>query len=151
MKRVVSKIMGIMSFTLMYMFIFPINVLAAEDKKEVLDIQGLKDIFLNFYENIKGSLTIIGIAALVPAIICLFLAYKSDKKSDGGRGILGLIWAGILLLIPGISLVMLFIWAFGSKTKSDPTFRNFARLVLLFVLYLIIFIGTYILASMYLL
>lgn len=41
----------------------------------------------------------------------------------------------ILMSIPPINLVLLFIWAFSSKTKSNPTFKNWARAQLIFVLF----------------
>lgn len=37
----------------------------------------------------------------------------------------------LISAIPVVGLIMLIIWATGKKTKSDPTFRNWARSILL--------------------
>jgi len=36
--------------------------------------------------------------------------------------------------LPVVNIVMLLVWAFGNKTKADPTFRNWARSVLVIAL-----------------
>ena len=136
MKKLSSKLVVIASFIMMYLLSFPV-VAGAEPIQPVLPQES------NGYDS--NLLTGLGIAIILPAIICLLIAYFSDKKSaNGGKSILGLIGVSIILLIPLVSLIMLFVWAFGEKTKSDPTFRNYARLTLLGYLYFILFFAVYI-------
>ena len=44
----------------------------------------------------------------------------------------------ILVGIPMVGFIMMFVWAFGDKTKADPTFRNWARANLVLVLIAVI-------------
>ena len=150
MKKIISKIAGFVSFMMMYLVMNANVALAAEETIPVPESVALDGLLSQFAGMFGGSLIVLGIAAVVPAIICLLVAYASDKKSETGRSILGWVVVLILSSIPVVSLIMLFIWAFGEKTKSDPTFRNYARLVLLGYLYGIIFTITYFLASMFL-
>ena len=150
MKKLISKIAVFASCLMMYL-VMNANVALAADvtipEQESVALDGLLNQVLGIF---NGPIVILGIAAVVPAIICLLVAYASDKKSETGRSILGWVVVLILTSLPIVSIIMLFIWAFGEKTKSDPTFRNYARLVLLGYLYGIIFTVTYILASMFL-
>ena len=92
----------------------------------------------------EAFLIVLGIAAVLPAIICLLIAYFASRNHEGsGKSVLGLIGVSLVMCVPIVSLVMVFIWAFGEKTKSDPTFRNWARLLLISELYVIIFSITY--------
>lgn len=50
----------------------------------------------------------------------------------------------ILVGIPMVGFIMMFVWAFGDKTKADPTFRNWARTMLIFELIAVILVVLYI-------
>ena len=96
----------------------------------------------------ESFLIVMGIAAILPAIICLLIAYFASRNHEGsGKSVLGLIGVSLVMCVPIVSLVMVFIWAFGEKTKSDPTFRNWARLLLISELYVIIFSITYVVGN----
>ena len=128
MKKLISKIAVFASCLMMYL-VMNANVALAADvtipEQESVALDGLLNQVLGIF---NGPIVILGIAAVVPAIICLLVAYASDKKSETGRSILGWVVVLILTSLPIVSIIMLFIWAFGEKTKSDPTFRNYARL-----------------------
>lgn len=147
MKKIMSKIIGSAGFAFIYLFAFSSKALAVSNVS-VPESNMMDQLYAQLMAS-ENMLIVLGIAAVLPAIICLLIAYFSDKKSDdGGRSILGWFGITIVLAIPLVSLIMLFIWAFGEKTKSDPTFRNYARLILLTYLYSIIFVVTYIAGTM---
>ncbi|MBR3891528.1 MAG: hypothetical protein IKJ30_05625 [Bacilli bacterium] len=50
----------------------------------------------------------------------------------------------ILVGIPMVGIIMMFVWAFGDKTKADPTFRNWARTMLIIELIAVILVVLYI-------
>lgn len=65
-------------------------------------------------------------------------ATYTKSPAEGGaarhKSIGGWIVTYILLGIPVVGFIMMFVWAFGGKTKADPTFRNWARTMLIFEL-----------------
>ena len=55
--------------------------------------------------------------------------YSANQAPVSGehKGIGGWILTYIITCIPLVGFIMLLVWACGDKTKSDPTFRNWAR------------------------
>jgi len=59
---------------------------------------------------------------------------SSTEMERSNKSIGGWILTYIIMGIPLIGLIMMFVWAFGEKTKADPTFRNWAKAELLILL-----------------
>jgi uncharacterized membrane protein YvbJ len=59
--------------------------------------------------------------------------YTKSVGAEGAanKSIGGWILTYIIMGIPLVGFIMMFVWAFGEKTKADPTFRNWARTALL--------------------
>lgn len=59
--------------------------------------------------------------------------YSGESHSHGeeARSVGKWLLSFIVTAIPLIGIIMLLIWSFGDKSKSDPTFRNWARAELL--------------------
>lgn len=59
--------------------------------------------------------------------------YTSTSNSQNGehKSIGSWILTYIVTCIPFIGFIMLFVWAFGDKTRQNPTFRNWAKSQLL--------------------
>lgn len=55
--------------------------------------------------------------------------YTSNAGQELGehKGVGGWILTYIIMSIPLIGLIALLVWAFGSESKKDPTFRSWAR------------------------
>ena len=102
----------------------------------------LMNVFLaNSVEDLlDASLTAFGIAGLVALIIGLWLIHIASKGAGSGRTCWGWILTGIIMCIPLINIIMLFVWAFGSKTSGDTTFKCWARLNLVVMAMAIIFV-----------
>jgi len=67
----------------------------------------------------------------------LTATYTTSIPAQGGhdhKGVGGWILTYIVMGLPVVNIVMLLVWAFGNKTKADPTFRNWARSVLVIAL-----------------
>ena len=67
--------------------------------------------------------------------------YTTAIPAQTGRtnkGVGGWILTSIICGIPLIGIIMLFVWEFGEKTKSDLTFRNWARAQLVVMLIAIV-------------
>ena len=76
----------------------------------------------------------------------LTATYTTSIPAQGGhthKGVGGWILTYIIMGIPVVNVIALLVWAFGSKTKADPTFRNWARSI--FVIAIISFVLTAIL------
>ena len=64
---------------------------------------------------------------------------KASAEGEGaGRSIGKWILTYILVGIPVVGFILMLVWAFGDKTKADPTFRNWARANLVLVLIAVI-------------
>lgn len=67
----------------------------------------------------------------------LTATYTTSIPAQGGhahKGVGGWILTYIVMGLPLINIIMLLVWAFGNKTKDDPTFRNWARSILVIAL-----------------
>jgi ABC-type molybdate transport system permease subunit len=91
-------------------------------------------------DSVGSSTTALACAVLLSLIVFFLVAGFASYKSDSGKSMLGLFARQLLTLIPVVSVVMLFIWSFGKRSKEDPTFRNIARLYLTFKLTYLVFI-----------
>ena len=82
---------------------------------------------------LKNAGLVILIGFVLSLIIGLWLITFSGKRKNGENGLSCWGWIGVYLIscIPIVSLVMMFIWAFGEKTRDDFTFRCWARLNLI--------------------
>ena len=72
--------------------------------------------------------------------------YTTSIPAQSGhthKGVGGWILTYIIMSIPVIGFIMQLVWAFGAKTKSDPTFRNWARTVLLIEVLSIVLVVVY--------
>ena len=100
---------------------------------------------------INDSLTIIGIGMLVILIISIWLINWAGSSKNGGSGLSCWKWVGayLVLSVPVVSLIMLFVWSFGEKSKSDFTFRCWARLNLILLLACALIIGVLVGAILY--
>lgn len=94
----------------------------------------------NFKFN-KNLLACIGISFLISSIICLwFIQFASRRNGmETGKSAWGWIGTSILMVIPVVSIIMLFVWAFGEKTRNDYTFRSWAKLNLIAILFAVLF------------
>ena len=63
---------------------------------------------------------------------------SSMEEERTNKTVGGWILTYLIMSIPIIGIIMMFIWAFGSKTKQDPTFRNWAKSGLLLSLIAVI-------------
>lgn len=70
---------------------------------------------------------------------------KSPAEVGAGhKSIGGWIVTYIVMGIPLVGIIMMFVWAFGDKSKADPTFRNWARTMLIMELLAVILVVLYI-------
>ena len=143
MKKIISKIAMFASFVTLMIAMSPITAHASSSFLDpVFQTPDISE------EALETILILYGISILVPTIICLFLIYIIDRGDTGnGKSVFHLIGIGFLMMVPIVSTVFLFIWACGSKTKSDPTFRSWAKLMLLGYLFSILFVVTYFVTS----
>lgn len=65
-------------------------------------------------------------------------------QSGAHRSVLGWIGTYLLMGLPLVGIIMLFVWAFGDKTKADPTFRNWARMMLIVQAVAVVLVVVYI-------
>jgi len=103
-----------------------------------------------FEDMLEGSLTSIGIAGLFTLIIGLWLIHLASKNAGSGRTCWGWILVIIIMCIPIVDIIMLFVWAFGSKTSDDTSFKCWARLILIAMAMGIIFVVAFYLLGMFL-
>ena len=83
------------------------------------------------------------ISAIFSLIVGLLLVHLASRNATSGRSCWGWILTDILMCIPVVNIIMLFIWAFGSKYSNDDTFKCWARLILIAMLTGIIFVVTF--------
>jgi uncharacterized membrane protein YvbJ len=65
---------------------------------------------------------------------------RTHSHKNIGRWIL----TYFLMNLPVVGIIMLFVWAFGAKSKEDPTFRNWAKTMLIFQLLIAAILVVYI-------
>ena len=144
MKKIISSIGAFMGAVMMYLIVNPHLTHALEtipDSSYRSDISE-NDLFEIFFSLFNEFIVPSAIAFIFPAVVCLIIILLIDRNKGEGKSILGWIGVYALSIIPIVSIIMLFVWAFGEKTKSDITFRNYARLMLLGYLYWALFIVT---------
>ena len=101
-------------------------------------------------ELLDASLTALAIAGLITLIIGVWLIQLASKNAGSGRTCWGWILTSILMCIPLVNIIMLFVWAFGSGTSGDTTFKCWARLILIAMLMGVIFTTTLTASMMFL-
>lgn len=106
-------------------------------------IQAIVEEYMEKIKNIDFSKLLD--ASILPLIIAtgvtilVIMLASRRKEFESGRTVLGWIVAYILICIPVVSFIMLFIWAFGSKTKDDYAFRSWARLNLIMIMFVVVY------------
>lgn len=87
-------------------------------------------------------LIVLGISFLVSLIIIIWVIHAFSRRKNGetGKSVWGWIGVNLLMIIPFVSTILLFVWAFGEKTKNDYTFRSWARLNLTMMLFATLFV-----------
>ena len=86
------------------------------------------------------------ISVVVAIVLWIWLITASGKRRNGeeGRSCWGWILTYLLMSLPIVNLVMLFVWSFGGGAGKDFTFRNWARLNLITILFCTIIVLGYI-------
>lgn len=70
--------------------------------------------------------------------------YTTSIPAQNGashKSIGGWLLTYIILGLPVVGFIMLLVWSFGKKTKANPTFRNWARMIFFVGLISVLLVG----------